>query len=1006
MVADSIDYRFDLPTIAGVTHLFEVDLGHLQLMDGVQQAGPLPGIRVADPPRRSARGRDRDKLLLSLQLDQSNGGAEFGHAELLDLAVRNYFGTPGTVTAAFRATFGAVSTRLLNKRRLNPRGGPLTAGLTCAVWRGSELYLAQAGSGAAFVLQRATAEQFPDEGRTLRPLGTSNNPDVLYYHTTLSEGDLLITCREIPSGWRLDTLTTVNTGSLEPALSRLVHLAGNSVSASVARFVATGEEAEIPAALDSFAQRRAAHRPPAAAMPLTPPVRPSTERPVITMPSARDDVNALGHPAPAAGRGETGSVSTGLGAPVSAEQEAESSLANILARVRAATDLGNEDVLSEEDLEEMIAPAAETPPIEVAPAIEGSPPAAEEADLQPLEVEEFEELSVLEDEQQLSAPSAPSDWDWPETLQRSNPPEAEVAKQPVPPQEWIELESVTEETAAEEDEIPAHAALPDSTIAPDDWIDPSKYEPAPLEQWEPVATEPAATTIETTVPQVVTPAAKEELPPITSEVEIDDEFDKEDELEDDYDEHEPRFSMPKIDPLGTLKDALARLRNWYIQLPLESLRPRLERGSSSFGQSLSSATRNLIARLLPINNAPTREGYRVPNRILIALAVLVPIVVVALASGLYLTEGQSRQFEAVMELARLEASQARIAPDPLAARPHWETAVAWLDQADALRPDQPEALRLLQEAQGVLDNLDAIVRVPVVGVTATGFNDNANITRLVAIGADLFALDARANTVHRAVRNVTGTFDIDRTFLCRPGLTGENDISGLVDIGWIGTPNVVDQEAILALSADGTIVYCLTDGASPIVANLTPPLNGWINPVALEIFADRLYVLDPGANQVWVFDRVGGVFSEAPSPYFSEAVFDLSNALDFVIAQGDLFILRTDGSLMQCTRTTFDTPDCSERLTFIDERLGHSASDRLADVLAPVSLVFDPPPEPSLYIAEADNQGAYQLSLFMVLQRQYRPAIKLDQPLNGVIIGSGKDIFFAAGNNVYFGRRP
>ena len=359
-----------------------------------------------------------------------------------------------------------------------------------------------------------------------------------------------------------------------------------------------------------------------------------------------------------------------------------------------------------------------------------------------------------------------------------------------------------------------------------------------------------------------------------------------------------------------------------------------------------------------------------------------------------------------MELARLEASQARIAADPLAARPHWETTVAWVDQADALWPNQPEALQLRQEAQGVIDSLDAIVRVPVTGVTATGFADNANITRLVAIGTDLFALDARANTVHRAVRNVTGTFDIDRTFLCRPGLTGENDISGLVDIGWIGTPNVVDQEAILALSADGTIVYCLTDGASPIVANLTPPLNGWSNPVALEFFADRLYILDPGANQVWVFDRVGGVFSEPPSPYFSEAVFDLSNALDFVIAQGDLFILRTDGSLMQCTRTAFDTPGCTERLTYIDERLGRLASDRLADVLAPVSLVFDPPPEPSLYIADADNQGAYQLSLFMVLQRQYRPAIKLDQPLNSVTIGSGKDIFFAAGNNVYFGQRP
>ncbi|MFQ5410355.1 MAG: hypothetical protein ACE5FI_18240, partial [Anaerolineales bacterium] len=234
----------------------------------------------------------------------------------------------------------------------------------------------------------------------------------------------------------------------------------------------------------------------------------------------------------------------------------------------------------------------------------------------------------------------------------------------------------------------------------------------------------------------------------------------------------------------------------------------------------------------------------------------------------------------------------------------------------------------------------------------------------------------------------------------------EGDITNLVDIAWISTPNVVGQDALLALDQSGIIMYCLPDGSSPVTARLSPPTNGWGAPRAVEVFADRLYVLDPPVNQVWVFERIGGLFSEPPSPYFSEAVYDLSTIVDFAIAQGDLYLLRTDSSMMQCTRNTFDNTNCTERVTYIDERIGRSAADRLADLSAPASLVFDPPPEPSLYIADADSAGAYQLSLGMVLQRQFRPTAGLGTPVNAVAIGSGKEIYYAAGNNVYVGARP
>ncbi|MFQ5407116.1 MAG: hypothetical protein ACE5FI_01685, partial [Anaerolineales bacterium] len=721
MVADSIDYQFDLPTIADVTPMFEVDLGHLQLVDGVQQAGAPPGVRMEQPPRRSARGRSRDQLLLNLYLKADNGSDETDVEALLDLAARHFFGTPGTVTKAFRALYNAVSATLLKINQASPRGAPVTAGLSCAVWRGEELYLAQAGPGSAFVVQRASAEQFPEAAHAIRPLGMSNNPDVQFFHTTLTEGDLLVTCPEAPAGWRADTLRSVNTGELEPALSRLVHLAGNAVNASVARFVTASETGDVPAALDSLAQRRAAHRPPGVALP-------ETEAP---LPPA-----------------------------------AESSLASILARVRAATDLGDEATLSEAALTEMLAP-------EPTVAVESDSP-GDYTDAAPPEEEAFKPVVAFpaealaddvvppEEASDAATPTAPANWDWPEAVRAAAPP-------PPPAEEWIELDAATisdDEAGNAADN--AGASDVDLNDATADWIE----LPAPEIDAEPEAIAHAAMAPTAPTPDVLQPSPL--FPPYAETDDDEPEFD-DDEFGYADDGLRRRIAWPHVELRRAIRNTLESVRDWYVSLPLERLRPHVASGSTSLGDSLSNAIGNLVGRLAP-GSAP-REGYTVPDRILIILALLVPLAVVVLASGLYLTEGQSKQFAAVMEQARLEASQARIAPDAAAARPHWEAALAWLDQADAISAQQPEAQQLRAEAQGVLDNLDAIVRVPIAGVTAAGFGANARITRVYAAGSDMYALDANSHSVYRAIRNVAGTFDVDGAFLCRTGLTGEGDIT-------------------------------------------------------------------------------------------------------------------------------------------------------------------------------------------------------------------------------------
>ena len=148
------------------------------------------------------------------------------------------------------------------------------------------------------------------------------------------------------------------------------------------------------------------------------------------------------------------------------------------------------------------------------------------------------------------------------------------------------------------------------------------------------------------------------------------------------------------------------------------------------------------------------------------------------------------------------------------------------------------------------------------------------------------------------------------------------------------------------------------------------------------------------------------MFSERPKGYFTGGTPDLSTAASFTIAQGDVYILRADGRLTFCTRdpNTLQS-NCVENALFTDTRTGHASGERLDDVGTASQLFYDPPPEPSLYLLDVSSGGAYQLSLKLVLQRQYRSTANLPDLVAAMAIGANKEMFVAAGNNVYWAKR-
>lgn len=417
--------------------------------------------------------------------------------------------------------------------------------------------------------------------------------------------------------------------------------------------------------------------------------------------------------------------------------------------------------------------------------------------------------------------------------------------------------------------------------------------------------------------------------------------------------------------------------------------------------------RTWLARLLP-----SGEGPKISPGMQMGILLLTPVLVVGLAAIVAIQYGQAQQYVGAVEQAQGVVTRARQTSltSATAARPDWELALRWLDQAERFRPGDVTVANLRAEAWLALDALDRITRVDFVPQVLNGLERGTVITRLIMVGRDIYALDAAQSRVLRLTPASTNDrYLVDPRFRCASGTIGQYTIGKLIDLVPVPTPNILGLEAVAALDSAGGLLYCAPDSA-PLAIYLTPPDTGWIQPLAAEVYNDNLYVLDVGANQIWQYQASGGAFSQPPSNYFTQVVYNLSDALDFVIAltSGEVHVLKRDGRVWMCLRASPLEPAlCNEDSAFTDERPGRASGPTLADVAQPQALVYDHLPEPALYLLDGGTSGMYQLSLRLALMRQFRPRTELGGPITALTVlnDGSKRLVVAAGNNVYLANR-
>ena len=168
----------------------------------------LPGLLAARRPRRTARGREPDQLILYLAFWGSEPLADEIDAMLVELS-RTYYGTPGAVTSALRFTAESLNRMLLELNRKRASGQQIAGLLSLVVLRGEQLFLAQCGPVHAYFLSSRQVEHLYDPQLTGRGLGLSQATPLRYFQAAVQSNDTLLLAAQPAQSWNADTLSTL-----------------------------------------------------------------------------------------------------------------------------------------------------------------------------------------------------------------------------------------------------------------------------------------------------------------------------------------------------------------------------------------------------------------------------------------------------------------------------------------------------------------------------------------------------------------------------------------------------------------------------------------------------------------------------------------------------------------------------------------------------------------------------------------------------------------------------
>ncbi len=426
-------------------------------------------------------------------------------------------------------------------------------------------------------------------------------------------------------------------------------------------------------------------------------------------------------------------------------------------------------------------------------------------------------------------------------------------------------------------------------------------------------------------------------------------------------------------------------------------------------ESTKSRTFLFLRKLLP---GMVDEPVKLNKPVLIFIALAIPLLFGLIAGSVYINKGKSREFDASIIQAQQYVLQAEgTVNDEPTRLASLQQAMFWLEKASEY--GKSETLDTLSnQVRTSLDQLQGIKRLELAPLFDDDLPGNANITQMVASNSDVYLLDETSGTVKRYY--LSGSEYIpDSSFDC--GYNPENILSPigkLVDMVPAPTGNSF-RAAVMVIDGSGVVEYCIP-GESGITGSLIPPDAGWISLKSISLYKGSLYILDTGGNAVYRYSGNGIQFDEKPSLFFDNQVPALAMAFDIEVNGEELYILRTDGEMVECTYSPlkdYKLTECTDPAPYGDMRTGAEPKPIHFPETKFVQLRMTPSPDSSLYILDAKTKAVYHFSLQRNLQKIMHPILRDGEDIarmtpTALAISSGRIAFVAFENKVYFAPLP
>lgn len=472
----------------------------------------------------------------------------------------------------------------------------------------------------------------------------------------------------------------------------------------------------------------------------------------------------------------------------------------------------------------------------------------------------------------------------------------------------------------------------------------------------------------------------------------------------------PQQHHPQVEPVKPQNetDFPKRAQEFQSDAVKSAVGKALRKGAEVKGKA-DGFMKDAVQKVLP---GEADQPPQFPRALLIIIAIVIPIIIVAVAFAFYNRNGRTGLFDAYLAQAEQISVRADGQSGDLPARlASLQESLYWLNKADDYGgSDQSAALRA--KLQSGIDDLQGIIHINIQSILSDGLLSSTNISQIVTTATDFYALDDNSGKVLRFF--LTGSsYGQDNNFNCGP--SDQNlvaDTGKIVDMVAIPSDNTYGA-TLLTIDSKGVLDYCVP-GEGGYIVSLEPPDMGWGSIKSISFYQNYLYVLDIQGNAVYRFKGAGVIYSEKPTLFFDDVIPSLKEALDIEVVGYELYILRSNGQMVECTYSPIKdmkSTDCQDPGSYTDTRSGQVTQVATFPEAQFVQMRLTQAPDSSLYLLDSKGDTIYHLSYARSLQRVLHPRIEDGVDVSNLTptafaISSGRVVFMAYGNELFYGQMP